>query len=231
MRLDRLSHLHLRTVLLALAMAPLLAACISSGERDFKVEPPASLTTQVAPTLTLEFSSGDIRVLPSADEKLRATATFYCDQSNSQCLKNAAKASIVHQQRAEHSTIRFEPGSAYTTRHANVIYRVEVPMVDSLKVSFDAGDVRVDSPTACLKASGAAGDLNITAPYESVASVSLDANLGDANLITPAGLASDRRPLLVGSEVEWAEGPGNCAMNAKLTAGAISVRLEDDSTQ
>lgn len=214
-------------LLVTAALVPLLTACISSGERDFKVEPPATLTTQVANELTLQFDSGDVRIVPSSDDRLRASATFYCDQTNAQCLKNAAKASIVHQQRADHSTIRFEPGGAYTTRHANVIYRVEVPRVDLLKVSFDAGDVRIDSPTACLRASGAAGDINITAPFASVASVTLDANLGDANLQTPSGMANDRRPLLVGSEIEWTEGPGNCALNAKLTAGSISVRLED----
>ena len=204
-----------------------LGGCISTGERDVEIIPATTLSTQVGSFLSLEFPSGDITIDPSSDSQLHASARFFCNAGSAQCPKNAAKAAIVHEQSGDHSVIRFKPSLAYSTRHAAVIYRVAVPDVARMKIDFDAGDFKVDSPTACVSVSAGAGDLLIDVPMRDVRRVSLDANIGDANLRTPAGYADDQRTLLVGSEIEWSDGPGSCDLDAKLQAGAINVRLNE----
>ncbi|MFK7830284.1 MAG: hypothetical protein AB8B57_10935 [Congregibacter sp.] len=202
-----------------------LTACISTGDREVEITPATSLSTQVGKFLNLEFPSGDVTVVPSTDGQLHASARFFCNVDSKQCPKNADKASIVHEQNGERSVILFKPALSYSTRHANIVYRVEVPDVARLSIDVDAGDFSINSPTACLSVSAGAGDLQIDVPLSDVRGVTLDANLGDANLQTPEGYADDERTLLVGSEIVWDKGPGACDLDAKLQAGAINVRL------
>lgn len=218
----------------AFLAAPLcltLVACMSSGERDVEVMPARTLTTQVAKVLDIEFPSGQIRITPSTDGQLHASVAFFCNEDSQTCRANAEKARIVHEQQGEHSYLSFTPGSVYSTRHANLIFKVQVPDVERLNVKADAGDIGIISPTACMTVRAGAGDLSIAVPAASIGRADLDANFGDANLKTLDADAEGRRPLLVGAEVKWAEGEGSCVLKAKLQAGAISVRLLGDDEQ
>ena len=207
--------------------AVLVTGCVSTGPRELEIKPDTALSTAVAPRVVLDFSAGDIRVVPSEDDQLRASVRFFCNAGSDTCRNNAARSRILHTREEGVSTVSFKPGSAYSTRHADIFYRVEVPAVESLEVTMGAGALTIDSPTGCVSARGTAGDIKIRVPEALVGSVTLDANLGDSNLSTTTGRAEDRRTLLVGSEVEWTEGPGECRVNAKLTAGAIDVILQE----
>ncbi len=204
-----------------------LTACVSVGDRSLQVSPATTLVTQTGSGLVLDLPSSQVRIRPSDDDMLHATAVFFCDPENQRCLKNAERAAIVHEQKGDASYLSFEPGSAYSTRHADIEVTVEVPSIESLRVKVAAGDIDIESPTACVTARTTAGDLSIRAPLESAGSVHLDANVGDAELRTPSGEVFNDRSMLVGAEVHWDEGPGPCELSAKLTAGAIGVTLTD----
>lgn len=208
-----------------------LTACISTGNREVEITPPTTLSTQVGNFLTLEFPTGNVIVEPSMDGQLHADARFFCNVDSKQCPKNAAKAGIVHEQNGDQSVIRFKPALAYSSRHANIYYRVSVPDIARLTIDVDAGDSKINSPTACLSVSAGAGDVQVDVPMSDVRNVALDANLGDANLRTPEGYADDERTLLVGSEILWDKGPGLCDLDVKLQAGAINVRLNEAGAQ
>ncbi len=208
------------------ALVPILSACISTGQRDTEITPARSLSTLTGSTLSLDFPSGEIRVKPSDDAQLHASVRFFCDAKSNSCRRNAENARIVHEQQGELSTVSFRPGSAYSTRHAHLIFDVQVPDVERLEISADAGEIAIVSPTGCLSVKAKAGDLSITAPATEVRSVALSARAGDANLRTPAGNADEERPLLVGSRVLWEAGAGHCHLSARLTAGGIDAALE-----
>lgn len=217
------------TLLVVVLAAPMLSACISSGVRDQRIEPARTLSTQTGSHLSLEFPSGEVRVTRSSDLQLHASASFYCNSDSEACRSNAERARIVHDQRGEHSTIRFEPGAAYSTRHADLVFTVSVPPVTRLDVEMDAGSLQIDSPTGCLSASAGAGEITISAPANDVARVLLDANFGGTELSTPDGRVSEQRALLVGSELVWEAGSGACDLRAKLQAGGIDVTLRPNS--
>ena len=56
-------------------------------------------------------------------------------------------------------------------------------------------------------------------------SARLDANFGDASLALRGDTIEGRRPMLVGAEVEWQEGPGACTLSVDLGAGDIQATL------
>lgn len=202
-----------------------LSGCVSSGVRDVEVTPAKTLATQIGSELTLIFPSGDIVVEPSDDGQLHAAVAFFCSADSEACRKNAGKAGIAYTQQGEMSTLTFKPSSAYTTRHADLRFRIRVPVIEQLTIEMDAGALSIDSPTGCLNVSAGAGEVSIRAPAKSVGSVSLDANIGDSSLRTPGGDVYDERKLLVGSEVQWEQGTGSCELRGKLQAGSLEVEL------
>jgi hypothetical protein len=214
----------IRLLLTPLLLLPLLG-CVSTGVRNVEITPSKTLDSQIGSELTLLFPSGDVQIDSSEDDQLHVVVKFFCNAESETCPENAAKAGIVHTQSGEHSTLSFEPSSAYTARHADLRFRIRVPEVRQLNVDMDAGALRLASRNGCVNVSGGAGEVTITAPAATVASVSLDANIGDASLKTPAGAVFDERKLLVGSEVLWEEGKGSCNLRAKLQAGSLDVEL------
>ncbi|MDP5053916.1 MAG: hypothetical protein NWP69_09000 [Congregibacter sp.] len=202
-----------------------LMGCISTGVRDFEVTPPTTLDTQVGSDLVLLLPSGNIVVESSRDDQLHASVRFFCSADSDTCRKKAQEAGIVHTQQGTTSTLSFKPSSAYTTRHADLRFRIQVPAVDQLSIEMDAGSLSVDMNSGCLDVKAGAGDVTISVPVNTVKKVMLDANIGDANLSIPDGEVFDERKLLVGSEVLWDQGAGSCNLKAKLQAGEVSVTL------
>ncbi|WOJ97115.1 DUF4097 family beta strand repeat-containing protein [Congregibacter brevis] len=216
-----------RLLLTPIILLP-LTACVSSGVRDVEITPAASLDTKVGRELVLLLPAGDFTIEPSMDDELHATARFFCNSQSDTCREKAAEAGIVHALQGTTSTLSFKPSSAYTTRHADLRFLIQVPAVEQLDIEMDAGDLKIDAASGCLNVKAGAGDVSISAPASSVARVKLDANIGDASLRIPDGEVFDERKLLVGSEVLWEEGTGSCQLRGKLQAGDLNVRLTSD---
>lgn len=211
---------------IALVTLPCIGVAVADS-RDVPVSPATELTTQVGSELTIDLPSGEVHIGVSDDDQLHASVDFYCRADHSVCFSNADRARIVHEQRGDSSVIRFKPGSAYTTRHANLTFKVLVPAVEQLSVAMDAGDLNIESPTGCLSVRAGAGDISVRAPAAGVAGAILDANVGDTSLRTPTGRVQNRRTMLVGSETRWAGGVGDCDLRVKLQTGAINAELVD----
>ena len=216
----------LRSLFVPVVFLPLVG-CVSSGVRDVEVTPPKTLDTQIGSSLVLNLPVGDFVVESSEDDLLHVAVRFFCSADGETCRKKAQEAGIVIAQQGDTSTLSFKPSSAYTTRHADLRFTVQVPDIEELDIDMDAGALAVGLPSGCLNVRAGAGDVSIQVPAASVGTVKLDANIGDANLQTPGKEVFDERKLLVGSEVLWEEGTGSCTLRAKLQAGELSVRLTE----
>jgi len=203
----------------------LLSACAGNSERTVETPSAKAVNVSVDPVLELQLPSGDVRIVQSEDDLLHASAVFFCAEGSERCARNAQEARIVHETDGQTSVLRFLPDSAYSTRFADVRVQIALPPVEALEVHMGAGALQLASPTACLSVKAGAGDVAIKAPFDDVASVALKAGVGEARLRTPDGGGEEQRPLLVGSKVNWSEGPGTCVLGASLTAGSIGVRL------
>lgn len=225
--LSRLMLNRTGTLFVALTLALVLSACAGTSDRSMKVTPNNALSADVAQVLVLQLPSGDVTVRPSPDDQLHATTVFYCAEGGDRCRKKSEAAKIHLQSEDKTSTLSFSPGSSYSTRTANINIDIAVPVVEQLVVDMPAGALTVESPTACIRLKLGAGDASIRAPESDVASVDLDTGLGESSLRTSSGQADESRPLLVGSEVNWDKGSGNCDLRGRVRAGSLSVHLID----
>lgn len=212
----------------AFVLLPVLAfaGVTPAADRDVEISPPATLATRVGDSLDIELPSGDVRIEPSEDGQLHAAVRFFCEAESARCAEGAAVARIEHQRDGARSMLRFEPESAYSTTHASLEVAISVPTVARLDIRMKAGRLEVDSPTGCLTVRAGAGQVLVVAPAASVATATLGTDLGDATLRVPRGNVRSSRPLLVGADVRWDDGPGSCDFRVELGTGEIKAQLE-----
>jgi hypothetical protein len=113
----------------------------------------------------------------------------------------------------------------FAYRDTDTTTHVRVPDDRVLLVYMSAGDLDIARVSGCLEVHVKAGDVSVEVPSADVRTARLDANFGDAALALPGDTIEGRRPLLVGAEVEWQEGPGACALSVDLGAGDIQATL------
>ena len=70
-----------------------------------------------------------------------------------------------------------------------------------------------------------AGDVQVEVAAASVKTAHVDANFGDVSLVTTGDAHEGPRRLLVGAEMDWQEGSGDCALAVDLTFGDVTVTL------
>ena len=101
-----------------------------------------------------------------------------------------------------------------------------VPEDSPLTVRMYAGEARIEGDGQNLVVRLKFGDVEVRLPLAATHSVLADANIGDAEVFTAIGDPDPSRPLMVGSKVQWDEGPGEADVVVKLGAGSISVHLD-----
>ena len=113
-----------------------------------------------------------------------------------------------------------------TRRGDNLEVRVEltVPRDAALDIDVGVGQIEIAGSEESIAIDLGVGEVELELPETAVASVELDAGVGDAKLA--AGGSSDHgRRGLVGKEVSWREGRGHAAVNVDVGVGDIRVRL------
>jgi hypothetical protein len=207
----------------------ILTGCstVSHHDRATAVEYRTSLVADIGDELVLDIPAGAVDIGPSADDRLHVTLVHVCASESVKCARMAQNLVIGHTIADGRSSISFRPDSAVSTRHAELVYRFDVPRADHVTVHFKAGELDIRMLDSCLSVFAGAGDIDIQQPSGSVRSVALDANVGDATLYLSDGSTRNRRKLLVGAEVAWAAGSGRCDDRVKLQAGDIRYRLVD----
>ena len=110
-------------------------------------------------------------------------------------------------------------------RSGQVTTTIRIPEVSELNVNMTAGELNIHGVQACLTVDMSAGDIDVEIPEELVASVMLDAGVGDASLRVDDRYRSAPRSWLIGAELFWDQGGGLCHVDVDLQAGDISVEL------
>ncbi|MEM8983384.1 MAG: DUF4097 family beta strand repeat-containing protein [Pseudomonadota bacterium] len=218
----------LLTTLTAVSIAlASLAGCVSFGDEQERVAVPGPkpLTIEVPAggTVALELANGDATVIAAPTNHVEISVAIRCPQDSTRCRERAAKASLNSKNST--NSARFElagaPGSG-----SEVTTEVRVPEDRALDVRMKYGALRIDNHRADLNVRMTAGDIDITRPERGVGRVELKASVGDASLSSPKSEQEGRRPLLVGSTVEW-DGTGDSTVTARLRFGDVDLSLTE----
>lgn len=215
----------LRTLFL-LAAAALASGCVSrpSDSVKVKVPGPAPLLTEVPASGIIELAlpNGEATVSAAAIDHVQVAVEIRCPTQSSRCRDRAARAKLVgirHDQGMRFA-MKDAPGS-----NAALAFEIRVPYDRGLDVRMKYGDLRIEDHADDLEVHMTAGAIELDLPEAAVARVDLAARVGEAALSTERGHREGRRPLLVGSRVEWNEGAGTSNVHARVRFGDIQLKL------
>jgi hypothetical protein len=219
---------HLLPVLL---VPVLLSGCVVDARRaDTVIGPERRLDLPLTGVtrVLVRIPVGDIEIEAADDDRLTAEMIIKCPDRDSRCARRLADVALISELRGETLVVRSSKNSSMNYREGNVRTVVRVPEVARLDVDVTAGDLNVSNVSACLSIDMGAGDVDVSVPARGIAGVALDAGIGDASLRVNDRHRSAPRSLLVGAELDWHEGTGDCEMDVDLQVGDISVELLGD---
>ena len=211
----------------------LLLGLASTGcaYRDFTPVPMGDASHFAVPLgaadqLVVRVPAGDVDVIGGAGDKVIATLAIECPENKSSCFRRMRDVRFVAERDGNVLTVRLNRNGAFGFRDAQVNATIEVPSAPQLLVDMTAGDLSVEHANACLEIDAGAGDINVVDAADRYGRVFLDAGVGDAHLEVNGRSLPSPRALLIGAEVDWQLGSGDCELLVDLQAGDIDVRLQ-----
>ncbi|MEO1325949.1 MAG: hypothetical protein AAFV47_04675 [Pseudomonadota bacterium] len=212
--------------MIGLTLLGVLSGCATwSGDTPRVAVPgPESLKVDVplGHSIELELPTGEATVVAGAIDHVDIAVTVRCPEDSSRCRKKASRAELVSTISSDRTRFSLD-GSLGSG--AEVTSQVRVPEDRVLDVRMKYGTLTVQDHAADLDVRMTAGDVDIVSTESEIGAVELNASVGEASLRSNDGRADGRRPLLVGSKVEW-YGVGQNAVNAHVRFGDVQLRLQ-----
>ncbi|MEM1263923.1 MAG: hypothetical protein AAGH76_16110 [Pseudomonadota bacterium] len=204
-----------------------LGGCISFGDEQSRVAVPGpkplKIEVPAAGRVELVLANGDATVVAAAIDHVEVSVTVRCPQDSTRCRERAGNAKLTSINTTD--SARFELAGSLGSG-AEVTTRVRVPIDRALDVQMKYGALAIENHAGDLNVQMTAGDIDIKRPEHDIGAVDLRARFGDATLYNQAGAQEGRRPLLVGSTVEWV-GDGRRSVAARIRFGDIDLSLTD----
>ncbi|MBA6338421.1 DUF4097 family beta strand repeat protein [Colwellia sp. BRX8-7] len=175
--------------------------------------------------IDLNITAGDVVIESSPGDQLRAEMTVECPGINSKCAKRMTGLKFVSLTEGKHLTLKTNKDSLFQSYNANLSVKLFIPKSKQLNVNMDAGSLKVNNVDSCLNIDMSAGEINIHMSETMIASVDLDSAFGEVSLNVNGLHKNENRSWLVGGEINWDQGRGNCHMKVDLQSGEILVNL------
>lgn len=199
------------------------AICAKEGERHISLQQDVSS----AETIRVHVPAGDVDIVGITGNDLVAEVTAVCnDQDRQACLELLQDLDWA---KKAGSTTEFllTPDSITNFNNVTIKVKIGVPRDKKLAASLSAGELSIQDTNACLTAELNAGEIDIALQENQLASAMLNATVGDVKLISARGeQTSGKRSLLVGANLEWQQGKGNCHTKANVMAGEVKLTLK-----
>lgn len=225
----------IKRIVLIVGGCALMANCVSEyhGPGTVIGQPRIlQLPVSSSTTLDIKLDVGDVTVVSTNSNQLSAEMIIKCPGIDSRCAKRLADLDWVSAITGEQLTLMTNRHSASKLsslryRDAEITIRIEIPKVKQVNIEMVAGNLRIDNVDACFDIDMDAGDIDLEVTRDAIGSVDIDTGVGDASLTVDGSLENQHRPLLIGAEVHWHDGSGDCEMKVDLQAGDAEIRLTD----
>ncbi len=185
----------------------------------------AAITVPADTHLYLDLPVGEVQIIGTDGDELRAQMDIECKSSSKRCAKRAEQATFTTELRGNDITLAVTPGSMKSYKGGNVRITVEVPRSESLSIEFGAGELRVEDVDACVNVRMFAGEADLRLADTRIDTISLKTGMGESTLYVDDDSVEGRRPFLVGSKVNHSLGNGECSLAARLRFGELTARL------
>lgn len=214
-------------VVLVWGLTGMAAACAGEAHRDVVVAGPHVVELAVPATASLHFfiPPGEAVIEGTDDDGLKAEMEIRCESATGACAKRAEQVRWQVDASETAVSVSAAPESMFSYRNADITTHVWVPSERNLAVEMSAGDLEIRHVSGCLVVDMTAGDVQVEVPEASVRTAHLDANFGDATLVTSRDSIEGHRRALVGADVNWSGGQGACALSVDLDFGDVEAKL------
>ena len=202
-----------------------LAGCVSWSGNSPRVSVPGPEPLRVevpqARTIELNLANGEATVVAASVDHVSVTVDIRCPESSTRCRDRASKVALTSG--TTRDGVRFEfDGSLGSGAEVNT--EVQVPVDRPLVVRMKYGELNIENLEQDLSVRMTAGDIDLSLPERSVGRAELGATFGESSARTDQGEQEGRRPLLVGSKIEW-DGDGQNSVTGRVRFGDIQLVL------
>lgn len=207
------------TLILALMTAPLFG-----GGRTKELSEDIFLSSGA--TIHLNFMAGEMRIVGTDGDQLRAHLTATCRKARPKCLQRLEKLRIVSRTYSQGVEVDFIGITKRRAKRIDFEAVVEIPRSNALDIKMGIGSLEITDLEQDLSVDMWIGEVRVHMPSSEVHSVLLDTGIGDAEIVVPGSHVDEHRPLLIGSEAVWTQGTGSARLDLDLQIGDISVWLD-----
>jgi hypothetical protein len=211
-----------------LASLTVLCACaaMAAAGESRTVEGTAHLEPEQE--VRLDFPVGELEISGVEGDTFRIELVGRCRHRSSRCGEHLEEIAIEIRQRGSAVSVEVAPHSQWRWWDSlQIEARVSHPADRPLRVDMSVGELNIEGLRHDLEVDLGVGEVSVDLPVSAVKSVSLDAGIGEAELLVPEGWVEGERSFLVGSECSWRDGPGEARVHVEVGVGEVVVRLED----
>lgn len=214
-----------------------LLAAFCSGVA-FAIEGERHITMQQdvgnAKVIRLNLPVGDVAVTGIAGNTITTEVTASCKdvptEKRLKCYELLTKlewTQKIGSTSTSTSTFALAPTGISHYDHAKVEIKIGVPQDKNLNIDLSVGSLNITGTSGCLTADVNAGEIHITQEEAQLAAAKLSANVGDVELTSAGGEKTvGKRSLLVGANLSWTQGKGDCEIEAGVLAGKVNLVLK-----
>ncbi len=198
-------------------------AFATEGERHISLQQDVAS----AEVIRVHVPAGDVDIVGITGTNLVAEVTAVCNDQERQACLDLLKGLDWAKKTGSTAEFSLTPDSITDFNNVTIKVKIGVPQDKKLEASLSAGELSIQDTSACLSADINAGEIDISLQESQLASAVLNATVGDVKLTSAKGeRTSGKRSLLVGANLEWQQGKGNCHVKASVMAGEVKLTLK-----
>ncbi len=173
--------------------------------------------------LELEFPVGELVVDAWDRPHVRIEVRLECERKKDSCLKAAEAVKLASSAEGKGLELELKGWPNTNAKGLEAHVQIYAPRRVAVDAELGVGELRINGMANDVQAELGVGNLSLNLPEASVATVSLEAGVGDASLST-----SQKRYTgsgFVGKELRWKKGAGSAAVHAECGVGDVKVAL------
>ncbi len=174
----------------------------------------------------LDFPAGELEIEAGPEGRVEIELEIECKWRGSDCRDLLDDVEIVWRSRERRLFLKVEGLATWRLARVEVTAAVKMPAQAALDVDMAAGRLAIDGLANDVRVDMGAGEVRLWLPESAVESVAIDVAVGDARFRGKAANVTGRRSMLIGSEVQWNDGPGKARIDVELGAGEVTVSLD-----
>jgi hypothetical protein len=173
--------------------------------------------------LELEFPVGELIVDAWDRPQVQIEVRLECERQKAACREAAEAVKLASSTEGKGLELELKGWPKSSSKGLEAHVQIHAPRGMAVDAELGVGELRINGMANDVQAELGVGNVSLNLPQATVATVSLEAGVGDASLST-----ADKKYTgsgFVGKELRWKKGAGLAAVHAECGVGDVKVAL------